>query len=162
MTQEFTIYAGRPAPVGATFDGDGVNFAVFSENASRMTLCLFSADGKTEIARIDLPERDGDVWHGYIPGLRPGQLYGYRAHGPYRPDAGHRFNANKLLIDPYAKRLTGHPVWADALMGYQIDKTRNDLSFDSRERGFVDERTQCCGFVERIPHAELSHELRRP
>jgi hypothetical protein len=85
MSDSFTILAGKAAPVGATFDGDGVNFAVFSEHATRMTLCLFSEDGNKEIAQIDLPERDGDVWHGYIPGLIPGQLYGYRAHGPYRP-----------------------------------------------------------------------------
>ena len=133
MTVEFSLYAGNPATVGATFDGDGVNFAVFSEHASRMTLCLFSDDGETETARLDLPERDGDVWHGYIPGLRPGQLYGYRAHGPYRPDEGHRFNPNKLLIDPYAKRLTGHPKWSDALMGYEIGMKRDDLSFDKTD-----------------------------
>ena len=133
MTQDFSICAGRPAPVGATFDGDGVNFAVFSEHASRMTLCLFSEDGKKEIARLDLPERDGDVWHGYIPGLRPGQLYGYRAYGPYRPDEGHRFNPNKLLIDPYAKRLTGHPEWSDALMGYESSRKRDDLSYDKTD-----------------------------
>ncbi|MCI5077973.1 glycogen debranching protein GlgX [Oricola sp.] len=133
MTRDLSIRAGRPAPIGATFDGDGVNFAIFSEHASRMTLCLFSPDGKTETARIDLPERDGDVWFGYVPGLRPGQLYGYRANGPYRPDQGHRFNPNKLLIDPYAKRLTGHPVWSEELMGYEIGRNRDDLSFDSRD-----------------------------
>jgi len=133
MTVDFSLYAGNPATVGATFDGDGVNFAVFSEHASRMTLCLFSEDGETETKRLDLPERDGDVWHGYIPGLRPGQLYGYRAHGPYRPDEGHRFNPNKLLIDPYAKRLTGHPKWSDALMGYEIGMKRDDLSYDKTD-----------------------------
>ncbi|RVW00009.1 glycogen debranching enzyme GlgX [Mesobaculum littorinae] len=125
--------AGRAAPLGATFDGDGVNFAVFSENASRVTLCLFSKDGETEVARLDLPERDGDVWHGYVSGLRPGTLYGYRAHGPYRPDEGHRFNPNKLLLDPYAKRLTGHPVWHDALMGYRVGERGGDLTFDTRD-----------------------------
>jgi len=133
MSDDFTILPGKAVPVGATFDGDGVNFAVFSEHATRMTLCLFSEDGRTEIAQIDLPERDGDVWHGYIPGLIPGQLYGYRAHGPYRPDHGHRFNTHKLLIDPYAKRLTGHPVWTDALLGYEPDSKRADLSFDTRD-----------------------------
>jgi isoamylase len=133
MSHEFRISAGRATPVGATFDGDGVNFAVFSEHARRMTLCLFSEDGEKEIARIDLPERDGDVWHGHVSGLRPGQLYGYRAHGPYRPDEGHRFNPHKLLIDPYAKRLTGHPQWADALMGYDVESPRADLSFDTRD-----------------------------
>ncbi|WP_193178030.1 glycogen debranching protein GlgX [Oricola nitratireducens] len=133
MSDEFTICAGSAAPIGATFDGDGVNFAVFSEHASSMTLCLFSEDGKKETARIDLPERDGDVWHGYVPGLRSGQLYGYRAHGPYRPDEGHRFNPNKLLLDPYAKRLTGHPKWSTVLMGYEAGSKRDDLSFDTRD-----------------------------
>ncbi|MDT0681929.1 glycogen debranching protein GlgX [Roseicyclus sp. F158] len=125
--------AGRPAPLGATFDGDGVNFAVFSENATRMQLCLFTPDGQTETDRLDLPERDGDVWHGYVSGMRPGQRYGLRAHGPYRPDEGHRFNHHKLLIDPYAKRLTGHPAWNDALMGYTVGAKQQDLSFDTRD-----------------------------
>ena len=98
MTLNFTMTAGKAAPLGASFDGEGVNFAVFSAHASRMTLCLFSEDG-TE-TRVDLPERDGDVWHGYVSGLAPGQRYGFRADGPYAPQAGHRFNANKLLIDP--------------------------------------------------------------
>src|SRR5690606_31659321 len=93
MTSPFVMTAGRAAPLGATFVGDGVNFAVFSEHATRMVLCLFSEDGKHEIARLDLPERDGDVWHGYISGMRPGQHYALRAHGPYAPDEGHRFNA---------------------------------------------------------------------
>jgi glycogen operon protein len=111
------ITAGSAAPLGATFDGEGVNFAVFSAHATRMVLCLFSQDGR-EVQRLDLPERDGDVWHGHIAGLRPGQMYGYRAHGPYAPHDGHRFNPNKLLVDPYARRLTGHPIWHDALYGY--------------------------------------------
>ncbi|WP_422073317.1 glycogen debranching protein GlgX [Tranquillimonas rosea] len=133
MSQSYPISAGRPAPLGATFDGDGVNFAVFSENARRMILCLFSGDGRDEIARIDLPERNGDVWHGYVSGLRPGQKYGFRAHGPYRPDEGHRFNHHKLLMDPYAKRLTGQPHWHDALMGFKVGAARKDLTFDSRD-----------------------------
>ncbi|QKV19587.1 glycogen debranching protein GlgX [Oricola thermophila] len=133
MSGELAMLPGKSAPVGATFDGNGVNFAVFSEHATRMTLCLFSDDGARETARIDLPERDGDVWHGYIPGLLPGQVYGYRAHGPYRPDRGHRFNPHKLLIDPYAKQLTGHPVWSDALLGYDPASKRDDLSFDTRD-----------------------------
>jgi glycogen operon protein len=128
-----SVAAGRPAPLGATFDGDGVNFAIFSHYAHRMTLCLFSEDGKTEVEQLDLPERDGEVWHGYVSGLRPGQLYGYRAHGPFAPEQGHRFNAHKLLIDPYAKRLTGHPDWHDALMGYEIGHKDKDLSFDTRD-----------------------------
>jgi len=100
MTMTHAISAGRAAPLGACFDGEGVNFAVFSAHATRMVLCLFSEDGKTEVQRLDLPERDGDVWHGHISGLRPGQLYGYRAHGPYAPQEGHRFNPNKRVIDP--------------------------------------------------------------
>ncbi|MBN9046074.1 MAG: glycogen debranching protein GlgX [Rhizobiales bacterium] len=129
----FTILEGRAEPLGATFDGDGVNFAVFSEHATRVTLCLFSSDGARETHRIDLPERDGDVWHGYVPGLRAGQLYGLRADGPYAPAQGHRFNYNKLLIDPYAKRLTWHPIWHDALMGYTVGAPDADLSFDKRD-----------------------------
>ena len=129
MPTMLTISAGRAAPLGATFDGDGVNFAVFSQNAERMELCLFSETG--EETRIDLPERDGDVWHGYISGLTPGTLYGYRAHGPYAPREGHRFNPAKLLMDPYAKRLTGHPEWNDALMGYTVGA--DDLTPDPRD-----------------------------
>ncbi|MBN9886543.1 glycogen debranching protein GlgX [Salipiger abyssi] len=110
------ILAGHAAPLGATFDGDGVNFAVFSQHAEAVTLCLFDEHG-TESARLPLPERDGDIWHGRVPGLTPGQLYGFRADGPFAPRDGHRFNHAKLLIDPYARRLTGHPVWHDALMG---------------------------------------------
>jgi isoamylase len=131
MTTTLRITAGRPDPLGATFDGEGVNFAVFSQHATRMTLCLFD-DAGNEYLLINLPERDGHVWHGYIPGLRPGQHYGYRAHGPYRPDEGHRFNPHKLLIDPYAKQLSGHPHWHDALMGYDVSAKHGDLTFDTR------------------------------
>ncbi len=133
MKTSNALAPGHAAPLGATFDGEGVNFAVFSEHATRMTLCLFSEDGKTETHRIDLPERNGDVWHGYVSGLKPGQLYGLRADGPYAPFHGHRFNYNKLLLDPYAKRLTGHPQWHDALMGYTVGDTKGDLSFDRRD-----------------------------
>lgn len=128
-----TILGGHAAPLGATFDGEGVNFAVFSQHARRITLCLFSPDGRTETHRIDLPERDGDVWHGYVPGLRTGQLYGLRADGPYAPHEGHRFNYNKLLLDPYAKRLTRHLDWHDSLMGYKSGHADADLSFDRRD-----------------------------
>lgn len=133
MITSAAVSSGRATPLGATFDGEGVNFAVFSQHATRMVLCLFSDDGKKEVRQIDLPERDGDVWHGYLSGIRPGQLYGYRAHGSYRPDEGHRFNAHKLLIDPYAKRLTGHPIWHDALMGYAVGSPKADLSIDKRD-----------------------------
>ncbi|MDS9467710.1 glycogen debranching protein GlgX [Paracoccus sp. MBLB3053] len=125
------ITAGHAAPLGATFDGAGVNFALSSRHADRVELCLFDAKGKE--TRIELPERDGHVWHGYISGLRPGQKYGYRVHGPYRPAEGHRFNPNKLLIDPYAKRLTRGPIQHDALFGYKAGDPQADLSFDPRD-----------------------------
>jgi glycogen operon protein len=123
--------------MGATFDGAGVNFAVFSSEATRIELCIFSDDGRREIARLELPERDGDIWHGFVPGLVPGTRYGLRAHGPYQPEQGLRFNPNKLLIDPYARMLDGRLRWSDALMGYRIGSPRADLSFDTRDSAFA-------------------------
>lgn len=109
--------AGRPWPMGAEWDGAGVNFAVFSANAQRVEVCLFSPDGATETARLPLPESEGNVWFGRLPGLGPGALYGLRAHGPWAPEAGHRFNPAKLLIDPFARALT-HPLrWHPAMRG---------------------------------------------
>ncbi|MCR8725687.1 glycogen debranching protein GlgX [Frigidibacter sp. ROC022] len=131
------LSAGCPAPLGASFTGDGVNFAVFSAHAERVELCLFSADGRKERARIELRERNGDVWHVFVAGLTPGTLYGYRVHGPYAPEAGHRFNPNKLLIDPYAKQLSGALKWSDAVMGYRVGSARADLSFDTRDSAFA-------------------------
>ncbi|WP_108814063.1 glycogen debranching protein GlgX [Loktanella sp. Alg231-35] len=132
MAGSFPIRPGTSSPLGATFDGDGVNFAVYSRHATRVSLCLFDDNGiETQI--VILPEREGHVWHGYIPGMHPGQQYGFRMHGPYAPEEGHRFNHNKLLIDPYAKKLTGHPVWHDALFGYEADHKDRDLSFDARD-----------------------------
>ncbi len=132
MLDNITVEAGSPNPLGATFDGGGVNFAVFSKHATRVTLCLFDDQGN-ENQIVTLPEREGHVWHGYIPGLSPGQQYGYRMHGPYKPEEGHRFNPYKLLIDPYAKQLTGHPVWNDALFGYKVGHAGADLTFDKRD-----------------------------
>jgi glycogen operon protein len=130
MLENYAIEAGAPNPLGATFDGNGVNFAVFSRHATQVTLCLFD-DAGNETHLIAMPERDGHVWHGYIPGMGPGQQYGYRVHGPYEPEEGHRFNPFKLLMDPYAKRLTGQPRWNDALYGYV--QGEGDLSFDTRD-----------------------------
>ena len=127
----YRITEGRASPMGATVDEDGVNFAVFSQHATEMLLCLFDDNGVE--TRLALPERDGKIWHGYVEGLRPGAKYGFRAHGPYRPDEGHRFNVNKLLMDPYARRLTGHPVWDDALFGFEVGNPAADLSFDTRD-----------------------------
>jgi len=124
---------GSPHPLGATCDGMGTNFAVFSAHAERMELCLFDPSGKREIARYDLPECTDEVWHGYLPRVRGGALYGFRAHGPYAPEEGHRFNPNKLLLDPYARLLHGQVRWSDALHGYRVSSPRADLSFDRRD-----------------------------
>lgn len=125
---------GKPYPLGATWDGLGVNFAIFSEHATKVELCLFdSADATVETHRINLPERDAFVWHGYIKDLRPGQVYGYRIYGPYEPENGLRFNPNKLLADPYAKAIVRHGTWNDALFGYEIGHEDEDLSFDKRD-----------------------------
>ncbi|RIA55947.1 glycogen debranching protein GlgX [Dichotomicrobium thermohalophilum] len=127
------VAAGLPYPLGATHDGSGVNFAVFSANATRVELCLFDKRGKTEEARLTLPEYTNEVWHGYVNGLRPGQLYGFRVHGPYAPEEGHRFNPNKLLLDPYAKGMKGRLKWSDAHYGYRLGDDEADLSFDERD-----------------------------
>src|SRR5215472_10815398 len=107
---------GRPFPLGATWDGLGVNFAVFSAHATKVEVCLFDLDGRTELERIELPEYTDEVWHGYLPAARPGISYGYRAYGPYEPEAGHRFNPHKLLIDPYAKQLVGSLKWGPGVV----------------------------------------------
>ncbi|MFO0729564.1 MAG: glycogen debranching protein GlgX [Nitrospiraceae bacterium] len=126
-------WPGRPYPLGATWDGEGVNFSLFSENATAVELCLFDGpDAEQETHRIRLEERTDQVWHVYIPGLWPGQHYGYRVHGPYAPEEGHRFNPHKLLIDPYAKSIAGTIEWADAMFGYRIGDAELDLSFDER------------------------------
>jgi isoamylase len=127
------LMTGAPAPLGATWDGLGTNFAVFSAHATRMQLCLFDPSGRRQLASFDLPECTDEIWHGYLPNARPGLVYGYRAHGPYDPQAGHRFNPHKLLLDPYAKRLQGEFRNADALYGYRINSPRTDLSFDRRD-----------------------------
>ncbi len=124
---------GAAAPLGAHWDGSGVNFAVYSRNAEKVELCLFDATGQHEVTRLPLPTRDHEVWHGYLADAQPGQLYGYRAHGPYAPRQGHRFNPHKLLLDPYARELHGQFVWNDAVHGYQMDDAAGGLSFDTRD-----------------------------
>jgi isoamylase len=153
------VREGLPFPLGATWDGLGVNFAIFSAHATKVELCLFDVDGKRELERntpswrrrpslfdtdgkrelerITLPEYTDEVWHGYLPDARPGTVYGYRVHGPYAPEQGHRFNPNKLLLDPYAKALVGPLKWHDALFGYRIGSPREDLSFDRRDSAFA-------------------------
>src|SRR5918993_3591835 len=114
------VQEGQPFPLGAIWDGLGVNFALFSANATKVELCLFDDSGETELERIELPEYTDEVWHGYLPAARPGTVYGYRVHGPFEPEAGHRFNPNKLLIDPYAREFVGELRWDHALFGYTI------------------------------------------
>ncbi|MGK6310070.1 glycogen debranching protein GlgX [Variovorax sp. DT-64] len=127
------VWPGRPYPRGAHWDGEGVNFSLFSQHATKVELCIFDDKGRHERHRITMPERTDDIWHCYLPEARPGLAYGYRVHGPYKPEEGHRFNPNKLLIDPYAKDLVGQLRWSDALYGYTVGSKRQDLSFDRRD-----------------------------
>jgi isoamylase len=127
-----SVKEGLPYPRGATWDGRGVNFAVFSASATRVEVCLFDAAGKKETARIELPEYRDEVWHGYIPDIRPGTVYGLRVHGPYQPSDGLRFNPNKLLLDPYARAHIGELKWNPAVFGYKLE-TGDDLTFDERD-----------------------------
>jgi isoamylase len=127
------LSAGTPNLLGAHWDGRGTNFALFSAHATKVELCLFDSQGRREIERIALPERTEDVWHGYLSDVMPGHIYGYRVHGPYEPERGFRFNAHKLLVDPYAKRMAGRLVWNDAHFGYRAGSARADLSFDRRD-----------------------------
>jgi glycogen operon protein len=127
------LLPGRPFPLGATWDGLGINFAVFSANARRIDLCFFDPGGRHEVARYTLPEYTDEVWHGYLPDVAAGLLYGYRAFGPYEPHRGHRFNPNKLLLDPYARALHGALNWTDALYGFRLHSPRADLSYDRRD-----------------------------
>lgn len=128
------VWPGLPYPLGATWDGRGVNFALFSENATRVELCLFeSAEQPYESLRLPLPEQTDRVWHGYFPDIKPGQLYGYRVYGEYNPKLGLRFNPNKLLLDPYARAIGKDLEWNDALYGYRIKDAKMDLSFDERD-----------------------------
>ncbi len=133
------VWPGNPYPLGATWDGEGVNFALFSEHATGVDLCLFDrADDGSEAERLPMIERTNMVWHAYLPDARPGLLYGYRVHGPYAPEQGHRFNPAKLLLDPYAKAFSGIVHWQDALFGYTVGDPQEDLSCDPRDSaGYV-------------------------
>jgi len=129
----FEITAGHGLVLGANFEGEGVNFAIFSAHAERVELCLYDPSGKTEIARLELPEYTNEVWHGFVPGLQPGALYGYRVHGPYDPENGHRFNPHKLLLDPYARELAGDIEWNEAHFAYELLHEDKDLTYDTRD-----------------------------
>src|SRR3954465_535087 len=125
------IREGSPHPRGATWDGKGTNFALFSANATKVEICIFDPNQK-EVERVELPEYTNQIWHGYLPDVTPGTIYGYRVHGPYEPESGHRFNPNKLLLDPYACAHPGQLVWNPAVFGY-IMESGDDLTFDERD-----------------------------
>jgi isoamylase len=131
-TRKSVVQEGLPHPCGATWDGKGTNFALFSANATKVELCLFDERGERELERIVLPEYTNQIWHGYLPDVGPATVYGYRVHGPYEPELGQRFNPNKLLLDPYACGHTGDLVWNPALFGFQME-TMDDLTFDKRD-----------------------------
>ncbi len=133
MTEQYRLGPGASYPLGATWDGKGANFALFSDNAERVELCLFDEAGERETARIQLPEYTDQIWHGYLSEVLPGQLYGYRVYGPYAPERGHRFNHHKLLIDPYARMLVGQFRWDNAVFGHVVGDPKGDLSFDDRD-----------------------------
>jgi isoamylase len=127
------VWPGNSTPRGALWDGEGVNFTLFSENADKVELCLFEPRGRHEVQRIELREQTNFIWHCYLPEARPGLLYGYRVHGPYDPENGHRFNPAKLLIDPYARDIAGTLSWSNAHFGYRIGHRHDDLSIDRRD-----------------------------
>src|SRR6185437_7616807 len=128
------VWPGHPYPLGATWDGSGVNFTLYSESAEKVELCLFdSIDAKQEAEKILMQEQTDMVWHAYLPDVRPGQLYGFRVHGPYEPAHGHRFNPNKVLLDPYAKVIARDVRWSDEMWGYRLGGEQADLSFDERD-----------------------------
>ena len=146
------LQEGSPHPRGALWDGHGTNFTLFSANATRAELCLFDSSGEKEIERIALPEYTDQVFHGYFPEVRPGQLYGFRVHGPYEPEAGHRFNANKLLMDPYARAHVGQLIWDPAVFGYNME-SGDDLTFDERDSArFIPKSVVADPYKATVPH----------
>ena len=128
------VWPGSPYPLGATPSAEGVNFALFSENATGVDLCLFdSPEAPRECARLRLTEQTDQIWHGFVPGLGPSQLYGWRVYGPHAPDRGHRFNGNKLLLDPCARAFTGDVRWGPEMFGWDQGSPAGDLSYDDRD-----------------------------
>jgi isoamylase len=148
------VEAGLPYPLGATAGPEGVNFALFSAHATRVELCLYDDNGQHEIARVDLPEYTDEVWHGHLPAARAGQVYGYRVHGPYAPEEGHRFNPAKLLLDPYARELVGPLVWGAEILGYELGHAQADLSLSSLDSGpFVPKARVAGSLGQSLPQA---------
>lgn len=159
MTDTPQVWHGYSYPLGATYDGQGTNFALFSAHGEKVELCLFDADDPNlEIARVDLTEKTDQVFHAYLPGVGPGQLYGYRVHGPYRPHHGHRFNAHKLLLDPYAKAITGGFIWKEEMYPYRV-RGHEDWEMDTNDNASLMPR---CVVVEDTFDWEGDHLIRRP
>lgn len=125
------ISSGKAYPLGATYDGNGVNFALFSANAEKVELCLFDKTGTNELSRVAIVENEHNIWHVHLQGIEPGQVYGYRVYGPYKPEEGKRFNPHKLLLDPYARKVIGELIWHKAIFGYDLDSPDADLSFST-------------------------------
>ncbi len=156
---QYRLAEGNPYPLGANWDGQGTNFSLFSAHADKVELCLFDDSGKHETQRVELPEYTDEVWHGYLHGLPPGTVYGYRVYGPYAPDEGHRFNPNKLLLDPYAKAHIGTLNWAPEVFGYEVGSPDGDLSYDERDSAnFVPK----CLVVDTTASPERPGHLRVP
>ncbi|RLT06873.1 MAG: glycogen debranching enzyme GlgX [Planctomycetota bacterium] len=131
------VWPGRPSPLGATWDGEGVNFALFSEHATQVELCLFeNIEDRQEASRVVVTEQTDRIWHVYLPDVRPGQLYGYRVHGAFDPLSGHRFNSHKVLLDPYAKAIGRGIVWSDAMFGHEVGHEAEDLQINERDNAW--------------------------
>ena len=130
------VWLGKPYPLGATWRGNGVNFALYSEHATAVDLCLFDSAESPQELRIRMTEHSDEVWHVFLPDIKPGQLYGYRVEGPYEPENGARFNSSKLLLDPYAKAIAGTVDWADEMFGYKVGGPNEDLERDYRDDAF--------------------------
>jgi glycogen operon protein len=136
------LWPGRVYPLGSDWDGKGTNFALYSENATGVELCLFDREDKE--TRVELTEVSNFVWHGYLPGITPGQRYGFRVHGPWAPQEGHRFNPNKLLIDPYGKAIDGEVGNGPELFAYSWDSPEEDLSFSDLDDAHLGSEVCCC------------------
>ncbi|MBA6326770.1 glycogen debranching protein GlgX [Colwellia sp. MB02u-6] len=135
--EHYRMEPGSVYPIGATVTETGVNFAIFSAHAEKIELCIFDQYGSKELKRFVLPQREHDIWHGFLKGAKAGLVYGYRVYGPYNPELGHRFNHHKLLLDPYAKALTGKFSWSDRHFAYNVNDPKKDLSFDARDNADV-------------------------
>ncbi|MBA6293684.1 glycogen debranching protein GlgX [Colwellia sp. MB3u-70] len=155
--EHYRMEPGSVYPIGATVSETGVNFAIFSAHAEKIELCIFDQYGSKELKRFVLPQREHDIWHGFLKGAKAGLVYGYRVYGPYNPEFGHRFNHHKLLLDPYAKTLTGNFSWSDRHFAYNVNDPKKDLSFDARDNADVMLKAMvtdvCATLVQRKPIA---------